>query len=761
MNIRHTLFCGLLIAAALFQAADAARSFEITVADGSEFTVWRAASEERERLSENSTVAIGDTLFAPANQDVTIQLESNTKVLVKGGSVLALGEGPGVDIALTDGQVFLDRNQPHELREVSISTSGYLFTPEGTAAAVKTTPQGAPTVAVLRGNMRMTSAQGESVTIGARQFGTVNNAGGLVSGELNERGLQQLESWSGVKAEERSEPAAAAAPAAAVAVTAAATVAVTQPSTPPSSLPQDAAPVETSEIEPLEQAEYAGLEPNESEQAGRHEDTNQSHAEKPAAAHTPLFARPDFELSVGATTVDGETWTRFALGIDMPIWRFGVFFDIELFIDSENKVSNKGWDFKDNAAEAIFRKIRYIRYGHEPDPLFIKFGGLSNVTLGYGIIVNNFTNMLNYPDEKLLGLQFYLNDISDMGVSLQTLISDFAEMSDDGGVYAARLAFRPLKPTGMFLLDRFTVGATYALDRNTHAPARRWTVDGDDAILRDMRDMYGETEFFDAYREIYEWHKEVNADQVLDRLDDEDAIRGTTRGFSVYGFDAGLPIINTPLLGVDIYGQTAIRADSVRGWGIGAPGVAVRVWRLSGNLEYRKVEGRFTHGFFDRYYLDERFSRGLLMDKSEYLPDVSLNGVFGSAGMDVFSLFRVGGSYQYMLGKDDARDQRYEASAGIGDAVMSRIPKINLAEIYIRNSHIGLPANFKFEKDGSMTDEKAWLFDRTPFMYWGYRAGFEITAGASLIFDYRYGWNIDNGRLVADNYMLLQTAFRF
>ena len=42
---------------------------------------------------------------------------------------------------------------------------------------------------------------------------------------------------------------------------------------------------------------------------------------------------------------------------------------------------------------------------------YIKFGGLDNVTLGYGFVVNDFTNMLHYPDEKLLGLQFYLNDL--------------------------------------------------------------------------------------------------------------------------------------------------------------------------------------------------------------------------------------------------------------------------------------------------------------------------------------------------------------
>ena len=129
----------------------------------------------------------------------------------------------------------------------------------------------------------------------------------------------------------------------------------------------------------------------------------------------------------------------------MPIWKFGVFFDVELFIDDQGKISDKGWNFKDEPLDAITRKIRYIRFGKEEDPLFIKFGGLSSVTLGYGFLVDRFTNMLHYPDQKLLGLQFNLNDIGPIGITLQTLVADFKDFKDDGGVVAARLAFAPLK----------------------------------------------------------------------------------------------------------------------------------------------------------------------------------------------------------------------------------------------------------------------------------------------------------------------------
>jgi len=464
-------------------------------------------------------------------------------------------------------------------------------------------------------------------------------------------------------------------------------------------------------------------------------------AEGRKSAPTPLFAKPNFELGLGMTTVDGKPWPYIALGVDIPIWKFGVFLDLELFINDDWEISNKGWDFKDNTAEAVLRKIRYIRYGHEDEPLFVKFGGLSDVTLGYGMIIDRFTNMLRYPGEKLLGLQVYVNDVSPIGLTVQTLISDFAEMGDGGGLYAARLAVHPLKMSELFLLDGLSVGAMYAIDANVHAPASKWTA------------------------------KNVNDSILLDSL------RNSTRSFALWGIDVGLPIIKTDILGLDIYGQSAFRTDGVSGWGIGVPGLALRLWKLSGNVEYRTVGGRFTpaFGYFDTYYLDERYSRNPLLSKDESLPDASLSGILGRLGMNFFDIFSLSGTYQYMTGKykdgDTAATAKYyEATASVGETVMHFVPMFNLAEVYVRNANIG--SYSKYDKDGypdldeKGIPQKAGHFDRSPGMYFGYRAGVEIFAGASLIWDYRYGWKEEKDgtgkdKLVSDNHMQLYAAMRF
>jgi len=452
---------------------------------------------------------------------------------------------------------------------------------------------------------------------------------------------------------------------------------------------------------------------------------------------TPIFSKPHLVMGLGLTTVKGdsgpELWTFVSIGLEMSIWKFGIFLDFDLFLDEDFELTNKGWDFKNNTAEAVFRKIRYIRYGHEDEPLFVKFGGLENVTLGYGMIVDRFTNMLRYPGEKLPGLQLYVNDVSPAGVTVQAMISDFAEMGkDNGGVYALRLAVRPLKTFENFYLSGLSAGWMYAEDRNVYAPARELYT-GEDSIFRD-----------------------------------------STRSFGLHGFDVSVPIVRNDLLDVSLYTQSAFRTDDVSGWGIGVPGVAWRLWKLGGNIEYRILRGRFMPEYFNTYYLDERYSHELGSTKDASLKDVSLSGIFGRLWMNLYGLLGLRGSYQHMTGKiyddtesvcnNDETRRFLEATVSVGDTIMNYIPLLDLAEVYIRNTNIG--AYYKFNKEGIETaNQKAGFFDRSPDMYWGYRAGINIGHDMMLIGDYRYGWMLQKDgelvKLVTNNQIQIITAKRF
>src|SRR5690606_35847895 len=112
--------------------------------------------------------------------------------------------------------------------------------------------------------------------------------------------------------------------------------------------------------------------------------------------------------------------------------------------------------------------------------------------------------------------------------------------------------------------------------------------------------------------------------------------------------------------------------------------------------------------YFGTYYLDERILRTPeVSTKAERIPSDTLNGIYGRLGFNIANAFIIDGAYQYLIGKRDT-DQRFEATASLGDIILQKIPKINKAEAYYYKTDIG---NFNDA-----------FFEKTEFMYWGYRA---------------------------------------
>jgi hypothetical protein len=814
----------LLCSAALIGAvAINGATFRINVDSGS-VTVIQKSSMTGLTITDTGSMSAGDSLIIPIGGNAHIQLEDSSLLLCKGPINCGFnGDNISLKISLDgDGQIFLDRKKPYSLGWIELTSRGFLFRPIGTSAAVRTTRSGNPSTAVLDGKMNMQSPTGEVLIIEKGNFGAVGPEGKLTSGKLPTKAVESLQQWiDAVRKPGSVAPQSSIQP-----VETPQTTQFTQAEPVPIETPQQSAqstptqqtsqpaPVVTSSPQQPVTAQVAETPTSEPKEKGkkkaRQKQTTSSGSANPAA--TPVSEKsaeknenakspetnaekavdqgekpqsstapsaPKWEIGAGLVTVDNEQWTRIALGVDVPIWKFGIFFDIELFIDADGKFSDKGWNFGDDWFDALTRKIRYIRFGQENDPLFVKVGGLSSVTLGYGFLVDRFTNMLHYPDQKLLGFQFNLNDLTPIGVSLQTVVADFKDFRNDGGVLGARLGLKPLKMTQIPVLGGLNIAGSYAVDINQYAPARKWDFtlspynrNGLDRYDRDKDGITDSSYTYDKYGDK-PYYAEMRASDIAKNDFDtviEHKDKWASREEDQYGLigaDVSIPLISSTILNLDLYGQSGIRDDGKHGWGIGAPGVALKLAMFWANVEYRRVEGKFTPGYFNTYYLDERIIRNYtdlagtrISIKEDRIPDDDLNGVFGRLGFNIANVLTIDGSYQYMVGKDrDNTDQRFEVSSSVGDMIMQKIPKINKLEAYYTKSEIG---NYvlKVDKDDKKTYDK--FFDETPFMYYGYRLGFEITQGASLICDWRFGYKTqENGKLKSNNFLSVQTAIAF
>jgi hypothetical protein len=757
---RLVLLCSMIVV--LSSAVISEAAFLLNVKSG-EVSFIRKGTSERKTTIDSITLESGDSLFLANEHQASITLEKNSKLLFKGPLVAVVtNDNSALKVALDEGQVFLDRNLPYEYSSIQIVSKGYSFQPLGTAAAVKIAKNSHPATAVIRGKMKMQSPTGESIIVEEGNFGSLDQNGNLISGKLTKDAYDALLAWGNIKPDNGTVQTIDSVAKAPVAVSplptnqpaqlAVDSTPVMQPATPAPNTSQPAVQATGSQVG---QTGDQGTQKIEVEKAAKGVDASGGGA-------TAAPSKPTWEINAGTATVNNQQWTRLAVGVDVPIWKFGVFFDVELFINDQGKISDKGWNFKDDWFDAVTRKIRYIRFGKEEDPLFIKFGGLSSVTLGYGFIVDRFTNMLHYPDQKLLGLQFDLNDVGPIGITLQTLVADFKDFKDDGGVVAARLAFAPLKMSEIPIIKGITIGGTYAVDINQFAPARKWKIADTTSLMayHDERKLYDSIEAVE--RTIRITGKNPLQDSV--KYAKEKKTSESTDQFGLIGADVGVPLIRSTLVSLDLYGQGGIREDLEHGWGIGAPGVSLKVSKFWASVEYRHIEGMFTPGYFGMYYLDERLQRDpTIVTKEQTLVDDNLNGIFGRLGFNVANIVTIDGSYQYMVGSEDAnKDQRFEITSSIGDLIIQKIPRLSKAQIYYQKSRIGSTVVGK----NLNTNENEYdaFFDKTPNMYWGYKVGIGITQGASLVFDSRYGFKrggADGFKMLPDNNISIQTSITF
>ena len=712
---------------------------------------------EWESIDAYVRIETGDSLTIGDAAEVECTLLESINLFLKDSCTLVINHNEKkVSLTLLKGQMFLKKKKVAGDIIVEVRAKNCVFTPIGTAAAIKITKNGDPSVAVLEGKIRITNPEGAAVDVDAGSYCTFNVADNNFSlvKELPPNAVSALESWSGTKLgqdEAKPQPDTEK-----VSEDVAETLEIMEteseeekkvtedpakPVTPPESAKQDKKPAE-------EVTEKEEKKPEKEEQKKE---------EGPA--------KPEWELSAAMVTVDDEQWTRIALAVDVPIWRFGVCFDLELFMDGQGNFNNKGWDFSSgkNVAESLLRKIRYIRFNHAGDPVYIKVGGLDNVSFGYGFIVDRFTNMLNYPGEKLFGVEFELNDVGPIGITLQTLLPDVKDFGNDGGILAGRLAFKPFKMTEKPIIGGLSIGGSIASDLNQYAPAREWDYklhglkwDRDEDNMTDstyLFDTYGNESY---YLSLVQDHKN-NGDYDADVAHKDEWAKVKENKIIIVGGDMTIPLISSKILNIDLYGQSGVTLDEenddkiYKGWGIGAPGLGVKAGPLWARLEYRHIRDKFTPGYFNTYYLNERIRRTPNVNvKEDLLPSVKLNGVFGMCGLNIKNFVIVSGAYQRLCGDDETLDQRAEGQVALGDVVLERIPKINKVE------------GFYYQTDIDKKKDRPFFF-QSPTTYWGYRLGCEVVAGAFIVWETRYGWvwNEDRTELIDDKVVTIKAGIAF
>ncbi|MCB2200912.1 FecR family protein [bacterium] len=444
--------------------------------------------------------------------------------------------------------------------------------------------------------------------------------------------------------------------------------------------------------------------------------------------------------AVGAAVIDGETYQFFSLRPDIHFGKWGIGLDLSLYFDADGNLREEDWD---SGADAI-DKIYYLRYGLPGDPFFARVGSLDNVTLGFGMIMRRYSNAIEWPQVKRIGLH---TGGQGEKLGVQFLLNNFREVQSPG-LLAARATYE----TRLGL--PVVAGATAAFDGNLYLGAK----DTDDDGVPNAFDQFPDRHDGDAISYLEGLLTPNQIDQLIlsgdipDILHPAPNIGDLEQNVSIWGVDVGVPIIRSERMNLWVYTQMAQIVDFGRGYSV--PGVSFNLGPFRAGAEYRIFEKEFMPEFFNLGYEVERVvwseaDSAYVTKKSQLAGRPSASGIYADAGFTFSNLLDVYAAYQQMSYDDPSYNPAVDsvqvktpnkslyAKASLN---ATPIPKLGLAEAY-----------YQQPQADNIFDTKA---DGTTL---GYRVGFEMAAGLLIVYDNKTIYR--NGE--PNKIMTVETVFRF
>ncbi len=162
---------------------------------------------------------------------------------------------------------------------------------------------------------------------------------------------------------------------------------------------------------------------------------------------------------LGYSKIGDQDFVGMRLRPDLNFGKFGVGLNIPIMFNMND------WSFrKDEFQDGVgwLRIIDYVRYGvKKRDPVYVRVGSLYNSWIGYGLLLDNYSNQVSF-DKRKIGATFDILVKNFIGV--EGLYSDF-DMSSFN-LFAVRPYVKPLGMTGIPIVKSMDIGFTYVTDHD-------------------------------------------------------------------------------------------------------------------------------------------------------------------------------------------------------------------------------------------------------------------------------------------------------
>lgn len=217
----------------------------------------------------------------------------------------------------------------------------------------------------------------------------------------------------------------------------------------------------------------------------------------------PLNASNSMTGGLTYTRIDGKDYVGLVLAPELKFGKVGVGLDVPILYGLDDK-SVRTEMFTDGVG--VLRLIRYVRYGQQKvDPVYVKVGTLGGTMIGYGGLVNNYTNSTSYEKRKI-GLHYDINIKGLAGIEGMYSDFDFSSLN----LFVIRPYARPLSMLPIPIVSSLEIGTTFITDK-------------------DQTKLAGST---DQTPITYEFTKD---------------------GVGAWGIDAGLTLLQIPFIQIDAF----------------------------------------------------------------------------------------------------------------------------------------------------------------------------------------------------------------
>jgi hypothetical protein len=424
---------------------------------------------------------------------------------------------------------------------------------------------------------------------------------------------------------------------------------------------------------------------------------------------------------VGSITIGDQTYSQIRLMPEVTFWKFGLGLDIDLLIDSDGNVRREDWD----ETRDIINKIYYIRFAQRGEPFYARVGGFPFYTLGHGLIMKDYSNMLLYPNQRNIGAMMGFN----LPLPLKPGAEIFTSNVEKNEILAANAHFEPLSISDIPLLSKLSLGVSVVTDRNQYGkyedsdgdkvpdvldpnPDLRnytWDLDGD-GINNDVDlDMDGDgvldSPWVNEYvAETYPALLDSTLAALLDNQIDSLHRYGAKKDIKIFSVDYDLPLIQTKLFTLGHYAEIA----KIENYGSGFifPGFYTKFLIFNANLEFRKFEDKFIPAYFDNLYDDQR---SYVVGDTIVTKDMMLDyvkacyGWYGSLEANLFNVIFMRAAYQDMYGEEVQTGKSLWAKVGLDPKIM---PKLREASVGYSQTNVPYLSIDKLQTPSAQIDGK-------------------------------------------------------